>query len=267
MRVNSINRLGSDPLTTLWKKRSLIIHFSWLGLKLRFKGTSLGFAWAVLEPLFIFSILYVVIINIRNVDREGFAIYLIVGVLLYHLFSRGTIGGLSSLVQNAGILKSLNIEKEVFPIIATGTIFIFMLAHIVVLFGLMGIFEFVPQWTVVMLIPILALFLILILGLSYLLSIANVYFRDIQLIWNVIVYALLFVSPIFWYADEVDGILLEIQKVNPLGQMIELAHKVIVFGEVPSISEWGYTSAIVFGIFFVSYAIFKKYEKKVTELI
>ncbi|QUC64799.1 ABC transporter permease [Nitrosopumilus sp. K4] len=253
------------PLVELWKKRSLIAHFSVLNLKLRFKGTYLGLFWAALEPLFIFSILFTVITTIREVKQEDFAIYLIVGVLFYHLFTRGTIGGLQSLVNNTNILKSIKIEKEIFPVIATGTIFIFMLVELLDLFLLMPIFSFVPTWTTILLIPLLALFLVLILGVSYYLSIFNVFIRDVQQIWSVLVYALLFISPIFWYVSDVDGILLSIHQVNPLGQLIELAHKVIVFGEVGSISEWAYALALVLGIFFSGFVLFKKFENKVVE--
>jgi len=89
--------------------------------------------------------------------------------------------------------------------------------------------------------------------------------RDIQHLWHILVYSLLFLSPIFWYVDKVDGILLEIHKINPIGQIIELAHKVVVFGEVPVLSDWFYTSAIILGIFFFGYALFQKYEHKVVE--
>lgn len=253
------------PLISLWEKRSLILYFSILNLKLRFKGTYLGLLWAAIEPLIIFSILYTVIITIRSVEKEDFAIYLIVGVLFYHLFSRGTISGMNSIVQNGSILKSLNVQKEIFPVISTGTVCIFMLVQMVDLFALMPIFDFVPSWTILFLIPLLILFLVLILGVSYFLSVLYVYVRDVQQIWGILIYALLFVSPIFWYVNDVDGILLHIQHVNPLGQIIELAHKIVVFGEIPAVVEWLYVLGIVLGIFFAGYAVFKKYEARMVE--
>lgn len=259
--------MASLPLLNAWKKRSLILHFSWLNLKLRFKGTALGLFWAGLEPLFIFSILYIVFTNIRDITEPDFAIYLIVGVLFYHLFSRGTSGGLISLRQNSSILKSLNIDKEIFPIISTGTICIFLFVQIGVLFGLMPVFSFVPTWTIVFLPVLFGLFLILVLGLNYLLSVLYVFFKDVQMIWNVVVYALFFVSPILWRVKDVEGILLHVQNINPIGQIIELGHKLVVFGEVPPINDWLYTAAFVFGILFLGYGLFKKYENKIAELV
>lgn len=214
-----------------------------------------------------FTILYVVFSSIRDIPKENFAMYLIVGVLLYHIFSRGTSGGLASFMQNGGIIKSISVNREIFPVVATGTACLMLFVEIAVLFGLMPVFEFVPDWTIVFLPILLILFIFLILGISYLLSILYVFVKDILPIWTVLVYALLFVSPIFWYVGDVEGVLLEIHKINVLGQLIEIAHKIVVFGEVPALADWAYTSAIIFGIFFFSYGLFRKFEGKIPENI
>jgi len=109
------------------------------------------------------------------------------------------------------------------------------------------------------------LVLILVLGFSYLLSIINVFVRDIQNIWIIISHSLLFISPIFWHLKEVDGILLQIQSINPLGQIIEIAHSLVIYGGIPPISDWIYTTIFVFAIFFFGYAVFHRLENKITE--
>jgi len=223
--------------------------------------------WTVLEPLFLFIIFYIVFSTIRSGPAENFAIYLISGIIFFHLFSRGTMGGLLSLRSNIGILKSLQLNKELFPVIVTGTTILFLLVQTGVLFGLMPLFQFIPNWTIVFLPILYILFMFLVLGVNYLLSIVYVYVKDIQPFWGIFLYGMLFLSPIFWFVDEVDGILLEIQKINPLGQIIEISHKIIVFGEVPPLNDWLYTSAIIFGIFFLGYGIFQKFEKKVVEAL
>ena len=73
-----------------------------------------------------------------------------------------------------------------------------------------------------------------------------------------------FLNPIFWYLDEAGGIALEIQKINPLGQIIELGHQ-IVFGNIPTINDWLYTTSIVIGILVAGYLIFHKFEKNAME--
>jgi len=162
--------LVSLPLIQLWKIRFLIFHFAILNLKIRFRNTYLGFLWAALEPLFYFIILYVVFTSIRARESD-FAIYLITGIMLFHIFSRGTSGGLTSLISNSGTILSLNVNKELFPVVATVAIGLLAFVDVAVFFGLMPVFQFTPIWTIIFLPIILFLLIILILGLSYILSI------------------------------------------------------------------------------------------------
>ena len=139
----------SLPLVKLWNNRSLVFHFSKLEIKRRYKESYLGFIWSALEPLFIFILLYVVLTSIRETREENFAIYLITGVMIYHLFTRGTMGGLTSLRGNSSILKSVNVRKELFPVVATGAIAILMFVEVGVFLSLMPVFSFVPTWTLI----------------------------------------------------------------------------------------------------------------------
>ena len=235
-----------------------------MNIKIRYRNTYLGFLWAALEPLLYFIVLYVVFTTIRS-RGEDYAIYLITGIMLFHVFVRGTSGGLASITSNSGLIKSLNIKREIFPVVAVIATAILAFVDVGVFLALMPVFQFMPTWTVILLpIPFLLLF-ILILGLSYILSISTIYIRDVQYLWIIFVHSLLFISPIFWKVSEVGGILLEIQKVNPLGQIIELAHQLVIDGQIPPANEWAYTTIFVLAIFFIGYFVFHKFENKVTE--
>jgi len=242
----------------------LIFYFAVLQIKIRFKNTYLGFLWAALEPLFYFSILYLVFTNIRPMG-ENFAIYLITGVMMYHIFARGTTGGLSSLIGNEGLIKAIKIRKDFFPIVSTISIGILSFVDIAVFFALMPIFQFIPPWTIILLPIPLLLLLILILGLSYFFSIIAVFVRDIQNLWGIFVHALLFISPIFWNLNNVDEFLVKIQTINPLGQLIEIGHQLVIDGEIPPLGDWLYTSSFVFAILILGYFTFQKFQKRVTE--
>lgn len=255
----------SLPLINLWHNRSLVFEYSIMNMKLRYKGTYLGLLWAALEPLFMFVIMYVVFTGIREV-RTDYAIYLISGIAMYSTFQMGTAGGLTSILDNSGMLKSINLQREFFPVASTGTTFFLMIVKLGILFALMPIFHFVPTWTIIMFPLPLILLILLIQGISYILSIVSVYFRDIKPLWNVFVYGLLFITPIFWYVDQANGILKKFQMFNPLGQIIDLFHNVIL-GAIPTINDWIYSSIIVIGIFLFGYYFFHHYEKKIMEML
>ncbi len=235
-----------------------------LNIRIRFKNTYLGILWAAVEPLLYFLVLLTVFTGLRE-DTENFAIYLLSGILVYHIFSRGTSGGLGSLTANGSIIKSLNINHEIFPVVSTVAIGLLSFVDVAVFLILMPFFQFIPTWTIILMpIPIILL-LFLILGVSYLLSIITVYVKDIQHLWVILVHALLFISPIFWYLEKVGGVLLEIHKINPLGRLIEISHQLIVEGNIPPLSEWLYTSFLVFVIFTIGYIVFQKFNVKAVE--
>ena len=198
---------------------------------------------------------------------ENFAIYLITGVMLFHVFVRGTSGGLVSLTINGGIIQSMKIRKEFFPVVATIAVGLLAFVDVGVFFGLMPVFQFIPTWTIVLLPIPLILLLILILGLSYILSIITVYVRDVQYFWVIFAHSLLFISPVFWRLNNVEGILLQVQQINPLGQLIEISHKLVIDGQIPPFNEWLYTTFFVLAIFFFGYFVINKFENKITEVL
>ena len=231
---------------------------------MRYKESYLGLIWTAIEPLLMFIILYVVFTSIREPRQENFAIYLISGIIFYHLFIKGTMTGLTSIRNNQVILKALAINKNIFPLIAVTSTALLVIVEIGIFFGIMPFVSFIPSWTLIMMPFVIILLLVLILGLSYLLSVLYIKIPDIQPTWTILTYALLFVSPIFWSIDQANDILLSIQQVNPLGQIIELSHK-IVFNEVPVIEDWIKTSLIVFTILIIGYSFFQKFEKSIVE--
>ena len=257
--------MTSVPLLNFWSKRSLIFHLALMNIKIRFKGTYLGFTWIALEPTLTFLVLYVVFTSIRITERENFGVYLLTGVFLYHIFVRGTMGGLTSLRGNKGIIESLNIQKEIFPTVSTFATALLVLVEVVMFFVIIMFFGFMPTWTIVFLPIILGLLILLILGLSYFLSVIHVYIPDIQPIWAVFTHAVFFVSPIFWFLEDTQGIVLEFHKFNPVGQLIELAHKVVVFGQVPELTEWLYSVFFILAIFIIGITIFRKFEARVVQ--
>ena len=185
--------------------------------------------------------------------------------MLFHIFTRGTSAGLGSITSNGGLIKSLNIKRDFFPIVTTVTIAILALVDVGVFFALMPVFQFTPSWTIVLLpIPMMLLF-VLILGLSYFLSIASVFVKDIRVVWPIFTHTLLFISPIFWKLDEVSGVLVEIQKINPLGQLIEISHKLVINNQIPTLQDWLYTGFFIFGIFIAGYFVFHTLQERIVE--
>ena len=242
----------SIPLVNLWNMRSMLFYFALMTIRTRFKGTFLGFTWAAIEPLLTFIVLYIVFTSIKITDRSDFGIYLLTGIIFFHIFSRGTINGIASLRNHRGWILSLDIRKEFFPVLSTTATVITALVEIGVFFALMPFLQFVPGVSILLLpIPVILL-LFIVLGFSYILSIVNMYIRDILPFWGILLQALFFMTPIFWYLQDVENpILLTIHQINPLSQIVEIAHNLVVYDKIPPVIDWIYPIVFAIAIVFV----------------
>jgi len=180
------------PLVNLWKIRGMVFYFAKLNIKQRFKGTYLGLLWTALEPTLVFILLYTVFTSIKLRTGENFPIYLLTSIILYHIFTRGTSAGASSIRNNKGMIQSININNEFFPVVTTLATGMLVFIQVGVFFGLLPFFQFTPEWTIIFLPILLVLLLVLTLGFSYILSVLNIFIKDIQLIWGIIIHALFF---------------------------------------------------------------------------
>lgn len=254
-----------STFSDLWLKRQLILNLAIFNVKNRYLGTYLGSIWAFLEPLLLFVLLYFVFTEIRTSSRESFAIYLLTGIMLYHIFVRGTTFGLNSIRGNKSIILSINIKREFLPLASTLSTTAIAIVNVIVFLAISAFFQFEFSLTIFALPIILCYLLLLILGISYILSIVNVFVKDIQRAWPIGIHALFFISPIFWYLDSVGGVLQNFQKINPLGQIVELAHHVIVYKEFPPLNDWLYTLTFILVILGVGLLVFRIFDKRIIE--
>ena len=115
----------------VWNKKYLIWDFAISDLKIRYRNSVLGFAWNFLEPLLLLAVLYIVFTNIFESDIEQFPLYLLLGLIMWSMFVRGTTTALTSITSKAGIFKQIYIPLEIPAISAInfldlkGSLFIF----------------------------------------------------------------------------------------------------------------------------------------------
>lgn len=251
----------------LWVKKSLIWDFAIADLRIRYRNSVLGFAWTFLEPLLLLAVLYVVFTNIFRSQVEYFPLYLLLGLITWNMFVRGTQLGLNSTLSRKGILSQIYIPKEIPPISSSLTALI-MLAFEMIVFGIfMAIFGFVPSWTIIVLPAVLMLEFILIIGLALPLSLLNIKFRDTQFIWGIILQAGFFVTPIFYKTDILPQQVRAIIIYNPMVQILNMAHDAVLYDMLPSKESIAIAIGTTSLVFIVGYAIFRKLSPRIIEEI
>lgn len=267
---------------------------SWIILKelvkndfrLRYQGSFLGVAWSVFKPLMLFCVMYVVFVKfLRFSDgTPSFPLVLLLGISLWNFFSEATNMGLSSIVGRGDLLRKVNFPKYIVVISSTLNAFIGLAINfgVVILFSVLsGLVQF--TWNVLWLPLNIAQFYLLALGIALILATVNVYFRDIQHIWEVAMQALFYATPIIYPLSQVEralgpGLAQLVEKLmllNPAAQIIQdIRHNLIAPATTPTI--WTLTDqvwfqlipvALTFALLFIGIHVFRKYSGKFAEVL
>jgi len=246
-------------------KKSLIRELAILDLKLKYRNSVLGVLWTFLEPLLMLAVLYVVFTSIFQSRIEHFPLYLLLGIIMWNMVVRGSTMGVNSIVTRGGLLTQFFLPKSIFATSSVVTSTIMFSFEFIVFLIFMVAFQFLPPITILLFPLILAMSFVLVLGVSLPLSVLNVYYRDVQFIWGIIIHAGFFVVPIFYTLDMLPENIRQLVMLNPMAQLIEMAHNVSLYGTLPSSQDLLYTVGVISLIFLVGYAIFRKMEGRIVE--
>jgi ABC-2 type transport system permease protein len=213
--------------------RELVRNLVSKQLKVRYKRSVLGLLWALLYPLLMMVVMSIVFSALFQSSLPNFAVYLLSGIVLWNFFSQTTMDGANTILTNVNIIKKIYVPKAVFSV-AT------------VLSGLVHLgLAMVPLLVIAMLtgtrLTLSLLFLpvsvvlvsVFVLGVSLALATIAVFFNDILYIYQVLLIALMFLTPIFYPASIVPPNYLPILRVNPMYYFVECFRLPIYGGTVP----------------------------------
>lgn len=249
----------------IWQKKSLILDFAIANLKTRYHNSALGFFWTFLEPLLLLSVLYIVFTNVFQTHIEHFALYLLLGLIIWNMLVRGTQFALDSILSRGTLLTQIRIPTEIPPISSAITSLLMLILEMIVFGIFLVAFSFITPLTIVILPLVIILNFFLVLGISLPLSVLNIRFRDTQFIWSVVLHAGFFLSPIFY---KIDILPQEVQKIiilNPMVHILNFARDVVLYGILPKNEDVLLAVGIVAAVFGTGYAIFRKISPRVLE--
>jgi ABC-2 type transport system permease protein len=206
------------------QNRALLAELVRTDFKLRYQGSALGYAWSLLRPLFLFVILYAVFVKVINSSGgiPHFPIYLLLGIVMWNFFNEMTVQSLGSIVGRGDLIRKIRIPRWliVFSSSISALINLFLNMVVVVIFMVLNHVDLLK--TILWLPLILAEVYIFALGLSLLLSAAFVKYRDIGYIWEVILQAGFYLTPVLYSLSIIHNVTYQkILLLNPMAQAIQ----------------------------------------------
>jgi len=208
------------------KNRILLKELVKTDFKMRYQGSVLGYMWAILRPLLMFAILYVVFAKILRFGdgTPHYPVYLLVGTVLWNFFTECTGLGIHAIEGRGDLIRKISFPKYIVVVSATSTAVINLLINmvVVVIFALINGVAVSWSW---LLVPLFLVELYLLaLGVSFLLGTWDVKFRDIGSIWEVLMQATFYAVPIIYPVTMLMNgsmIAAKILLLNPVAQVIQ----------------------------------------------
>ena len=267
-------------LSNIFNKRNRVLlrELVVTDFKLRYQGSVLGYLWSILKPLFLFAIMYVVFgLLVKLGSVEHYPVYLLFGIVLWTFFSEATNQGMNSIIARGDIIRKVNFHKYIVVLSTTISALVNLTLNLIIVAVLMifnGVEFHLSAFMVIVYIFELYIFA---LGIAFFLSALNVKYRDTSHIWEIIMQAAFYATPIIYPVSIVIAKSEEAAKflmLNPVAQAIQDARYFLITKE--SVSSFHIFSnplyslipfAIVIGVFFIGTMYFRKSSKYFAEKI
>lgn len=233
----------SIPRVFNHRNRILLKELTKTDFKLRYQGSVLGYLWALLRPLLMFAILYIVFAKLLKIgnDIPHYPVYLLCGTTMWSFFTECTAQGIQAIVNRGDLLRKISFPKYIVVVSATLTAVINMLINLVVIIIFALINGVSPTWSWFLILPVILELYLLSLGIAFLLGSINVKYRDITSIWDVLMQALFYAIPIIYPISMIAStsvIAAKIILLNPIAQAIQDIRFSLITHE--TITSWSY---------------------------
>ncbi len=247
--------------------RDLIWNLTISDLKVKYQSSVLGFAWSLLNPLLMMLVLYFVFSNVFRFDQEHFALYLLIGLISWRFLANGTSVALNSIVGRPGLVTKISIPREILVMSTVLSAFISSILEFLVLIPLLFILGAGITVNLIFFPLVHAIYFLIVYGVSLILASFYVYYRDLNQIWEVILQAGLFLSPIVYPVSIIPAEYFDLYMLNPMTVLIETYREFLLYGVAPPFASllalFGFSLLMVF----LGTVVFHRLERRFAEVI
>lgn len=263
-----MTRLAGD-VRVLYRHRDLLWMWTLREIRVRYKQSLLGAAWAVLQPLALTAIFATVFSYFVRVPTDGtpYVIFAYTALLPWTLFSTSISFAVPSLVNNAHLVTKIYFPREILPLAAIGAALLDYAIALVVFAGIMVFFQ-VPASIESLWIPVLLLIqLALMAGISLFAAGVNVFYRDIRFVVPLALQIWMYGTPIIYPLSVVPEWLRPLYMLNPMAGIIDSYRRVLLQGQAPDARDLAMAAVISLVLCLGGYVFFKRAEPEFADVM
>lgn len=214
--------------------------------KLRYQNSTLGYAWSLLRPLFLFLILYIVFVKFLRLggDIPHYPVYLLLGIVMWTFFTEITSQSITSVVGRGDLIRKIKIPRWIIIVSVSVSALINLFLNLIIVAIFMAINQVTPSLTMLLFPLIIFEVYLFSLGLSLWLSALYVKYRDISYIWEILMQGLFYLVPILYPLSLITQVWMQkIILLNPMAQAIQASRYVLISHETVTFEKvfGGYT--------------------------
>jgi lipopolysaccharide transport system permease protein len=258
------------PFSNAWHYRELIRAVVRRELAVRFRGTILGWLWAIFGPLVMLTAYTVIFSNAVGLPASAkggsfgsYALSIFAGLIVFNLFSELAYRAPGLLHEHAGVIKKSIFPSETLAWTATirASVYAAISLGVLIVFELVLTFRLPP--TSLLLPLVIVPFFLFLLGTCWFLMALGSFTRDVAHLMISIVPVFMFATPIFYSIDDVPPNL----HLNPIGNYVEMIRDLLLFNRFPGLFLYGGTVVVSILIFFFAYRFFMQYKAVFVDVI
>jgi lipopolysaccharide transport system permease protein len=215
--------LAKFSLREIWDCRELLYFLTWRDIKVRYKQTAMGAAWAVIQPLFmmlVFALFFGILIGVPT-ENMPHLVFFYCGLLPWTFVANGVVNGSMSLVSSSNLITKVYFPRILVPVAAVAAGLVDLLIASVILLGLAFFYRIHIGWGILLLLPLLLLSMLLTLGLGVWLAALVVKYRDVRHVIPFVLQLWMFLTPVIYPQSVVPKKWLWMIHVNPLTGIVE----------------------------------------------
>lgn len=259
--------LGLDEV---WRYRELLFYFIWRDIKVRYKQTILGAAWAIIQPVFTMIVFSIFFGRLAKIPSDGipYPIFSYAGLLPWTFFATGIANGANSIVRDANLIKRVYFPRLITPVSAVvGGLPDFFLAFLV-LIGLMIYYGLFPTAASILLLPVCLLLTIMTaMGVGLWLAAMNAQYRDVRYVVPFLTQFWMYATPVVYPSSLLDEPWRTLYGLNPMVSVVEgfrwsLLGQGDPAGPMLALSFLTATALLVSGAFF-----FRRLERRFADVV
>ncbi|HBJ1651886.1 TPA: ABC transporter permease [Clostridium botulinum] len=247
-------------MRTFKSYNGLLWEFVKRDIKLKYRNSILGILWSMLNPLLVMVVLTFIFSNLFKNKIPNFPVYCLSGRLIYDFFSQSTNQCMNSITGKSSLIKKIYVPKYLYPlsrVISTFIIFLISLIPLIIIMILTKVK--ISIMFMFLLYPLICL-LLLSLGWGLILATVNVFFRDMQHLYSVVLLIIMYASAIFYSADIINPKYVKILNLNPIYPIINVFRDCILYGRITNMESW--ILSLVYAIIAVIIGLIVFYKKQ-----